>query len=271
MKVYLFSLNTYWLRLRFNPIAYLFNFFLIVLIVLIFSFNNTLAATHQPQPVSDDTESPTVIITSPTTGQSFFAGAIARIKFRSTDNVGVVSQNIFISTDGINFMPIFTGLDGDITLIDFMLPMTTSTNAILRVEALDAAGNMGFALVPNFLLLADTLPPIVKVIAPQANVELKGNSMFTIIFSSSDNVGVARHDILIALDGKNFTPLISGIEGDAQAFTVQVPNIKAKSALIRVIATDEAGNVGKADSEAFAIKRVKKHAKYKIADLNPEF
>jgi hypothetical protein len=258
LKLFPFNLGTNRTKPQFNPITCLFNLLMIVTSMLIFSANsNGVLAALQPQPVAADTEPPTVTITSPITNQSFFAGAMTLALFRSSDNVGVVSQNVLISTDGINFIAIFRGLDGRITSLDFMLPNITSLNVVLRVEALDAAGNTGFALVNNLSLLADMQPPTVTIIAPQANMKLKGNTMFTIIFRSADNVSIASHEIRIALDGADFTPFISGIEGEAQSHVVQVPNIKAKAALIRVIAIDTAGNIGMADSGAFKIKRVK--------------
>jgi hypothetical protein len=261
LKISSFNLSTYWSRLQFNPITYLFNFLVIVMAMLAFSANSNgvLAArtTHQPQPVAVDTEPPTVTITSPITGQSFFAGATNLILFRSTDNVGVVSQNIFFSTDGINFITIIKKLDGNITSFNVMFPMNTTSTAVLRVEAVDAAGNTGFALVNNLLLMADLQPPTVNVLSPEANIKLIGKKIFTISFRSADNVAIASHEIHIALDGKNFTPFITGIESDAQFYEAQVPNIKAKAAIIRVIAIDTAGNIGMADSAAFRIKRVK--------------
>ncbi len=219
--------------------------------------SGVLAKTiHQPQSVSD-TEPPIVVISSPSSGQSFNAGAMTTIIFHATDNIAVVSQNILFSIDGVNFTSIFNGLDKSTTSIDITLPMITTVNGVLRVEAIDAAGNIGFALVKNLLLLPDTQPPIVTIIAPQMDTKLKGNTTFTIIFSSSDNVGIASHEILIAIDGKNFTPFIRGIDGEERSAMVQVPNVKAKAALIRVITTDTAGNTGMADSGAFRIKAVK--------------
>lgn len=83
LKLSLFNLNIYWLRLEFNPIAYMFSFLLVVVTVLTFPTNSnvTLAAiaSHRPQPIVDDTEPATVIITSPTASQSFFVGATQRL------------------------------------------------------------------------------------------------------------------------------------------------------------------------------------------------
>src|SRR5690349_5347912 len=90
---------------------------------------------HQPRPTAADTVPPTVTISSPTSGQSLFAGATVTVNFLATDNISVVSQNILFTTDGINFTPIIIGLDANVLSIDFMLPTITTDNAVLRVEA----------------------------------------------------------------------------------------------------------------------------------------
>lgn len=258
LKLPSFNLNKV-TRQQFSLITKLFNCLTIVIIVLncLTNCNDVLAAkaVYQPQSVAD-TEAPNVVITSPTTNQSFGAGAMITILFRSTDNVAVISQNILISIDGTNFISLSKGLEGSITSLDTMFPRVATAKGVLRVEAFDAAGNVGFTLV-NFSLLPDTQSPVVAVIAPQAGVKLKGNTMFTVIFSSLDNVGTISHEIRIALDGKNFTPFVNGIEGEERSAIIHVPNVKAKRVLIRIISTDFAGNIGMADSEAFSIKRSK--------------
>lgn len=258
MKLPTFKLTIRPIGLKCSLVIKRSNLFIILLLVFIFSGNNkTLLAKELNQPQSPDTEPPVVTITSPSTNENLNAGSMITILFRSTDNVGVIAQNVLISTDGLNFTTISNGLDGNITSLDIKLPMVATTNGTLRIEAIDAAGNVGFTLVRNITLIPDTEAPKVTIVAPQPGTKLKGNSMFTIVFNASDNVGFTSHTILIALDGKTFKGFISGIEGDERSALIQVPNIKAKTVLLRVISVDTAGNIGMADSGVFSIKRTK--------------
>lgn len=202
-----------------------------------------------------DTTAPTLTISNPTKGSSFKGGAMVIVNFSSKDDVGVVSHNVLLSTDGNSFNPLATGLSGNATSFAFQIPSVNSSSVAIRVEALDAASNKGTATVTELKVITDTTAPTVIVTSPGTTTKkINGNSQFTVTFTSSDNIGVVSHDIQIALDGTNFTTLASGLPGTATSAMVTIPNMKAKGSVIRVVAKDAVGNTGMADSATFKIK-----------------
>lgn len=206
---------------------------------------------------SGDTALPTVTISSPRSGDSLNGNSMAAITFAATDNVGVMAINIAFAADGTNFSTtLVNGLPGSATTFMFRVPAISSTTAAIRVEAVDAAGNRGNAVVNQLRVVTDTTAPTVTITSPSANTKkINGNSQFNVTFTSTDNIAVASHDVQIALDGTNFTTLASGLPGTATSAMVTIPNMKTKKvAVIRVIARDASGNMGSGTSPAFKIK-----------------
>lgn len=206
-----------------------------------------------------DTAAPTVTISSPKSGDSLNGNSMAMINFSATDNVAVSTINVAFAADGTNFnTPLANGLPGSATSFTFRVPAISSTTAAIRVEAVDSSGNRGNAVVNQLRVVTDTTAPTVTVTSPSASTKkLTGNTAFMVTFTSTDNVGVASHDIQIAIDGTNFTTLASGLPGTATSAMVTIPNMKAKGSIIRVIARDAAGNMGSGNSAPFKIKAKK--------------
>ncbi|MBX7223287.1 MAG: YncE family protein [Blastocatellia bacterium] len=104
----------------------------------------------------------------------------------------------------------------------------------------------------------DTENPVVaRVELSKKKVKRLHDAMLQITWASSDNVGVAAHDIQFAEDGKNFqVPVVSGLAGQVQRFVWNIPAIvpKTKTGVVKVIARDQAGNSGSANSPVFIVK-----------------
>ncbi len=101
----------------------------------------------------------------------------------------------------------------------------------------------------------DTLGPSVTVLSPNGPTDkLRAGTTFMIRWQSIDNVGVTAHDVLFSTDGGATYPttLVTGLTGTAQSFNFAIPasQPKTKTARIRVIARDAAGNTGQDDSNA---------------------
>ncbi|MBX7223906.1 MAG: right-handed parallel beta-helix repeat-containing protein [Blastocatellia bacterium] len=105
----------------------------------------------------------------------------------------------------------------------------------------------------------DTIAPRVTVTAPTAGqqVESKASTQVVIVWQSSDNVGVVRHDVWLARPGPGAVDSIaSGLAGTAQSFTWNVPeNLDVPQAQIVVMAFDAAGNQGQGLSGMFTVKK----------------
>lgn len=203
-----------------------------------------------------DNQAPIVSITNPKPGDNLNAGTTITVNFTSSDNFGVMSHNIDFAADGVNFTaPLASGLSGTATSASVKLPSAGSATAAIRVQAVDAAGNVGTAIVGQLNVVSDTQAPTVTVTAPAAKAKLKGGQAFSVTFTSTDNTGVVSHDVLLSMDGgTNFTPLVTGQPGNVQSISVTIPNSKIKKGVIRVVAKDAAGNAGMGSSGIFKVK-----------------
>jgi YD repeat-containing protein len=98
----------------------------------------------------------------------------------------------------------------------------------------------------------DTEPPVVTLLKPTAGEVLSGGTSYRIQWQSDDNVGVASHDIALSTDGGQtfVTAIAGGLAGNAQTYNWSVPSDIAptRTAVIRVTATDGAGNAQSAAS-----------------------
>ncbi|MBX7221530.1 MAG: hypothetical protein K1Y36_16385, partial [Blastocatellia bacterium] len=207
-----------------------------------------------------DSVAPTVSVTAPTAGTSLTGGTKSTARFTSTDNVGVVSHAIAFASDGTNFTTtLASGLPGTANSFEFTVPSVATTNGAIRVQAADAAGNVGSATSGRFTVtVPDSEKPTVTVTSPGASTtKITGGSAFNVTWTSRDNIGIASHQILLSKDdGATFpTTLAASVAGTAQSFSVTIPNEKIKKGKIKVTARDAAGNTGEGVSTTFKVKQ----------------
>jgi len=100
--------------------------------------------------------------------------------------------------------------------------------------------------------ITDTEPPVLTLAKPTAGEVIAGSTTYRIQWQSDDNVGVASHDIALSTDGgQTFTTAIAGgLAGNTQTYNWFVPPdiAPSRTAVIRVTATDGAGNTQSAFS-----------------------
>src|SRR5258706_14702475 len=71
----------------------------------------------------------------------------------------------------------------------------------------------------------DTIPPAVTVTSPNGGEVLQPNQQFVIQWQSSDNVGVAAHDVKFSRDnGITFTDIVTNLPGSTKSFLWTVPS-----------------------------------------------
>ena len=109
----------------------------------------------------------------------------------------------------------------------------------------------------NPCAITDTEPPVVTLLKPTGGEAITGNTTYRIQWQSDDNVGVASHDIALSTDGgQTFaTAIAGGLAGNTQTYNWFVPSSIAPSrpAVIRVTATDGAGNTKSASSGSVSL------------------
>lgn len=90
-----------------------------------------------------DQTAPVVAVTAANGGEEWSAGTSHDITWTASDNVDVTSITIEYSTDnGTNWLPVASGEANDGTYA-WLVPAPATTEALVRVTALDAAGNPG--------------------------------------------------------------------------------------------------------------------------------
>jgi uncharacterized protein YcfL len=88
-----------------------------------------------------DQQRPSVQVISPNGGETWNSGETKTITWTASDNVGVTRIALYYSTDGGgSWSTIATNL-GNSGSYSWQVPNVSSTNAFVRVEAFDAAGN----------------------------------------------------------------------------------------------------------------------------------
>lgn len=116
-----------------------------------------------------------------------------------------------------------------------------------NVSNVDLADIQGH-LVPS--TGSDTTPPDVTVIAPNSAVTLTANEATSIDWIATDTGdGIAAIDLFVSLDGgATFRPIAQSLP-NTPPYTWYPANRPTSSAIVRVVATDNAFNTGQDDSD----------------------
>ncbi len=145
--------------------------------------------------------------------------------------------------------------------------LTSSSNGLLR-RTLPASGvytllvrdtsglNVGSYRVSlqddtNNCPVTDTEAPMITLIKPTGGEVIPGGTTYRIQWLSDDNVGVVTHDVALSTDaGKTFASPLASLGGNLQTYDWMVPSdiAPSRTAVLRVTATDAAGNAQSAAS-----------------------
>lgn len=224
--------------------------------------SNEVAATPES---NNDTKPPVVQVLAPNGGETVNNGEPLQIRWQSSDAGGALASHaIDLSVDGGTTFgtSVAAGLGATAQSFVFQIPTTiASPTARIRVTARDTAGNNGQDTSDaNFTIKStDTVAPTVTVTAPAAGQKVKvtGSSSFTVTWTSTDNIGVASHDVLLAKDGTTFQNLATGLSGTTTTLSLTQslvgPAGKSKAAKLRVVAKDAGGNSGTGETGAFKL------------------
>ncbi|MFY9224238.1 MAG: hypothetical protein WAQ98_16320 [Blastocatellia bacterium] len=205
-----------------------------------------------------DTQAPTVNFIAPTGGENFNSGSNLAISWISSDNVGVAAQDLSLSTDGgATFTTtLATGLPGSTQSFNFAIPQTLETNqARLRLIVRDAAGNMAQATTAsNFRIqsVVDNIAPTVTISQPTTNQQVMAGQPIQVNWQSTDNRAVISQALLLSLDGGQSFTQVASFGATDSSFTLNNINnlsLTTPQAIVRITATDAAGNSGQANAQ----------------------
>ncbi|MEW6737356.1 MAG: NF038122 family metalloprotease [Acidobacteriota bacterium] len=204
-----------------------------------------------------DAGPPKVTVIAPNGGEVINTNSQFTITWNASDDIGIVRQDITLSVNGGTNFPITitSGLAGNARSFVWTVPDMETSQAQIRINAVDGAGNQGFATSSNNFSIvkavADTTPPTVQVTSPNGGEAITTGGQFNITWVSSDNSKVDRHDVLLSTDAGATFPVVitSGLPGNAQNFLWNVPALNTSQARISVVAFDAANNRGSDSSD----------------------
>ena len=145
--------------------------------------------------------------------------------------------------------------DGYVSLTEITSTLFSNTPTFPGLTSSDSALvlNIPWSEVKPYVTpsgATDTTPPTVTVLTPNGSGNYDPHSTEAITWTASDASGIASIDIYMSDDnGSTFKPIAVN-EADDGTFDWFVPNLPGSQTLIRVAATDSAGNDGSDDSDA---------------------
>ena len=223
-----------------------------------------------------DTQAPSVIFLSPKGAEKFNSGDNLQISWMSSDNVGVTSQDLSLSTDGGNTFPITiaSGLPGTTQSFSFPIPTSLQTNqARLRLIVKDGAGNNAQTVTAtNFIIeqVSDTVAPVVTISQPSVNERLIAGQPIQVKWQSVDNRAVTTQSLLISFDGGNSFNQVANLGASDSSFVINnisQLNLTSSQVIVKITATDMSGNKGEAN-RTFIITPAITNATYQSKVLN---
>ncbi len=199
-----------------------------------------------------DTEDPVVTVLIPDGGEILYMDSFFDITWTATDNVGVTSIDILLSTDGGATYPhtIATGETNDGTY-SWLVDEAPTTQARVKVIAYDAATNIGEDASDGNFTIADGEAPQVMLLTPNGGEIWDIGSIYSISWDASDNIGVTSVDILLSLYGDaSYDHTIATGETNDGTYSWLVDEAPTTQARVKVIAYDAAANSGEDVSDA---------------------
>ncbi len=180
--------------------------------------NNTISSAFTVA----DQAAPVVTVQSPNGGEVAIAGGTFTITWMATDDVGVVAQDILLSTDaGANFnQVIVTGLVGSANSFLWNVPSNLNTGmARVQVVSRDAVGNTGKDASDNNFSIG--VRPL--ILAPSFK---EGKLTFL-----SSNSNIAGGATLIVINGASQESFLIGVNADGSKFVVTKKAISTPSGI----------------------------------------
>jgi len=201
--------------------------------------------------VTADTVDPTITVDSPNGGESYAGGDSQTIGWTASDDVGVTSVNLYLSSNGGVDWAVVALDEPDDSTYTWKVPAINSVQCLVKAVAFDAAGNSAEDTSNEVFTITTAAPdvkaPVVTVNRPVGGETFAGGSQEFILWSATDDV-TAQGDIGILLYYKVGTGSwieITAFDGiNDGEYKWDVPEINSDQCLVKVVATDKASNVG---------------------------
>ncbi len=188
--------------------------------------------------------SPTVEVVKPNGGEEWHVDSTYEIVWSAEDDIGITSVDILLSTDGgISFEDtIAIGEANDGSYLWTIGPPLTS-QARIKVIAYDSDGNTGEDTSDDDFTIVDVTPPYVELDRPVGGEAWAIDSTYTVLWTATDNIGVASITILLSRDGGAAYPETLAVDETNDGQYEWTPQGQStQHAKLMVIAVDSSGN-----------------------------
>ena len=209
-----------------------------------------------PTPPTD--APPTVTLRYPNGGESVTVGNVLRVLWDASDDKGIQSQRVEFSSDNGATYDVIATLDGKVRFFDWRVPSLPTTQARIRVSALDGV-NLPAATtsLANFSILSgptDTTPPQLTILSPTGDMTLGGGTKTIVKWREADNIGVIKRVLEYSGDGgENFQEMVTVMapsSGEVQTYEWEIPvGLTTERGRIRISIFDGADNSAAAVSQ----------------------
>ena len=202
--------------------------------------------------VAGDLAPPVVTVEAPVTGEPLTGGTQYSISWEASDNILLSPEAFtiwFSSNEGFSWRIVATEIGSIETTCLWNVPNISTEVAMISVEAVDWAGNVGSGISGTFEIIlgaGDTTPPLVTVEAPNGGEIFTGGSTYEIRWSATDGSGIKSNGITIiySMDsGATWYLTQSGLPNTG-TYSWEAATVNSYHSRILVFAEDIYGNIG---------------------------
>ena len=190
---------------------------------------------------------PVVTVAGPNGGEQWAGGGSYDITWTATD-INFDADPITIQYyDGLSWTTIVSGEPNDGTYTWMVVSLNTA-NALIKVSAIDTAGNIGEDESSSVFTI-DSTAPQVTVTSPKGGEYWAGGSLQTIAWAAPGGDLTSTPIAIEYYNGSTWITIVTDEANDG-SYTWTVPNPDSSNAKIRVSAIDQAGNTGSDESDS---------------------
>ena len=191
----------------------------------------------------EDAVSPVVQVISPNGGEDWLAGSLQYINWNASDNVAVESCRVDFTSNGGADWQVVRSWGPDIDSLTWIVPAQISQLCLVRIIALDAAGNVGFDISNSFFTISSDLPLTVVLTSPDGRERWDVFSQQSVTWTDSNDVQIESYKLEYSTNaGADWTMICEWADGDPRDVPWTLPDTPSRRARVKVSCRDIDGD-----------------------------